>query len=77
MRESRDHTETDLSSLRNRRTVRFSKGELQMSTSPVDSAPTDVTKVNTGRRAFVLAIIFVAYLFCYVDRMVSPRPFLT
>jgi sugar phosphate permease len=28
------------------------------------------TTVNTGRRAFVLALIFVAYLFCYVDRMV-------
>jgi sugar phosphate permease len=26
--------------------------------------------VNTGRRAFVLGLIFVAYLFCYVDRMV-------
>jgi len=28
------------------------------------------TKVDAGRRAFVLALIFVAYLFCYVDRMV-------
>jgi sugar phosphate permease len=30
----------------------------------------EVPKVNTGRRNLVLGIIFIAYLFCYVDRMV-------
>ncbi|MGA2991315.1 MAG: MFS transporter [Candidatus Korobacteraceae bacterium] len=28
------------------------------------------TRVDPGRRAFVLGLIFIAYLFCYVDRMV-------
>ena len=41
-----------------------------MSTHPVENSTVDAARVNTGKRNFVLAIIFVAYLFCYVDRMV-------
>jgi len=42
-----------------------------MSGPVVDSVEVEgATTVAAGRRAFVLALIFVAYLFCYVDRMV-------
>jgi len=41
-----------------------------VNTQPADSTAPEPAKVNSTRRTFVLALIFVAYLFCYVDRMV-------
>ncbi len=41
-----------------------------MNIRTVESAKPEVnTSVNPGRRAFVLGLIFIAYLFCYIDRM--------
>jgi sugar phosphate permease len=39
-------------------------------TQAVDSTAAVGEKVNSTRRAVVLTLIFVAYLFCYVDRMI-------
>jgi len=51
--------------------MRTQKGESGMNGQGVSNVEVEVApRVNAGRRAFVLALIFVAYLFCYVDRMV-------
>ena len=41
-----------------------------MSTPAVEGTIDAKASVNARKRAFVLGLIFVAYLFCYVDRMV-------
>jgi len=41
-----------------------------VSAQAVDSPVAEPRQIDTRRRAFVLSLIFLAYLFCYVDRMV-------
>jgi sugar phosphate permease len=41
-----------------------------VSTQAVANPAAEARQVDTKRRTFVLTLIFIAYLFCYVDRMV-------